>query len=209
MNQPAVLTKKRSPWPLVAMIGVFAAPILAAWFFYLNPQYLPGARSNKGELLQPMLALNVESGLLTANGADFDLDALAGKWTLVSLQRAPCADECRRRLVDLRQIRLALGESRYSVERLLILTDPTDTARLMEDFDGLQIATLSGAGKAWLVEKLGEGDAALNRLYILDPLGNLMMRYPSEAPAKDPLKDMERLLKASKNWIKGANYGHR
>jgi hypothetical protein len=79
----------------------------------------------------------------------------------------------------------------------------------MEDFDGLQIATLSGAGKAWLVEKLGEGDAALNRLYILDPLGNLMMRYPSEAPAKDPLKDMERLLKASKNWIKGANYGHR
>ncbi len=56
---------------------------------------------------------------------------------------------------------------------------------------------------------LGEGSDSLDRTYILDPMGNLMMRYAADAPAKDTLKDMERLLKASKNWIKGASYGHR
>ena len=44
---------------------------------------------------------------------------------------------------------------------------------------------------------------------LLDPMGNVMMRYAPNAPAKDTLKDMGRLIKASKNWIKGAGYGHK
>jgi len=65
------------------------------------------------------------------------------------------------------------------------------------------------AGAVWLIGALGQGPEALGRVYILDPMGNLMMRYASDAPAKDVLKDMGRLIKASKNWIKGAGYGHK
>jgi hypothetical protein len=115
------------------------------------------------------------------------------------------------RLVDLRQIRLALGEGQIGVDRLWILANPPgpDLAPDMGvRLDGMQVAVADAAAADRLLDSLGEGTAALGRVYILDPMGNLMMRYAQDAPAKDTLKDMERLLKASKNWIKGAEYGH-
>ena len=194
----------RNRLTLLAMVVVFAAPALAAWFYFLNPQYLPDNRSNRGELIQPMVALNGSSGLTGPDGSAFDPDSLAGRWTLVSLEGAVCGEACRQRLIGLRQIRLALGESRMSVERLLLLTGP-DSAGVASEFPGIRLAFADEA----LLSRLGEGEAALGRIYILDPMGNLMMRYPADAPANDTLKDMERLIKASKNWIKGAGYGHR
>ena len=209
MSQTTAATPPRSPWPLLVLVAVFAAPILVAWFLYFNPEYLPTTRSNRGELITPMVKLDSDSGLANPDGSPFDLSPLSGKWTLVSLNRAPCSDACRRRLTDLRQIRLALGEPRFSVERLQILTGADDTAALTGEFEGTHIALAQGPAGDKLLGALGEGSASLDRTYILDPMGNLMMRYAADAPAKDTLKDMERLLKASKNWIKGASYGHR
>jgi hypothetical protein len=81
-------------------------------------------------------------------------------------------------------------------------------AALATEFEGMQVALSDAAGDVRLLDLLGTRAAGLDRLYILDPMGNLMMRYAPDAPAKDTLKDMERLLKASKNWIKGAQYDH-
>ncbi len=200
--------KPRSLAPLWAMVAVFAAPVIAAWFFYLNPEYLPAGRTNKGELIDPVVALPADLALSTPDGANFPRTALAGKWTLVYLAGSECEDACRNRLIAMRQIRLALGESQRSVERLLVVTDSAagGLARdLGAEFEGMRV-TLGGAR---LPELLGEGTAALDRIYILDPMGNLMMRYTVDAPVRDTLEDMERLLKASKNWIKGAQYGHK
>ena len=80
---------------------------------------------------------------------------------------------------------------------------------LGREYDGMRAALTDSADGARLLNLLGEGARALDRVYILDPMGNLMMRYAHDAPAKDTLEDMERLLKASKNWIKGAQYGHK
>jgi len=200
--------KPRSLAPLWAMVAVFAAPVIAAWFFYLNPEYLPAGRTNKGELINPVVALPSDLALSSQDGMDFSRDLLAGKWTLVYLAGGACDDACRNRLIAMRQIRLALGESQRSVERLLVLTDATATDLVQElgtEFVGMRVAL--GGGR--LPELLGEGTAALGRIYILDPMGNLMMRYAVDAPAQDTLEDMEHLLKASKNWIKGAQYGHK
>jgi len=200
--------KPRSLMPLWVMVAVFAAPVIAAWFFYLNPEYLPSGRTNKGDLIDPVVALPADLALSTRDGTDFSRDLLAGKWTLVYLAGGTCGDACRNQLIAMRQIRLALGESQRSVERLLMLTDATatDLAReLGAAFAGMRVAL--GGGR--LPELLGEGTAALDRIYILDPMGNLMMRYAADAPARDTLEDLEHLLKASKNWIKGAQYGHK
>lgn len=200
--------KPRSLAPLWIMVAVFAAPVIAAWFFYLNPEYLPAGRTNKGELIDPVVALPADLALSTWDGADFPRSTLAGKWTLVYLAGGECDEACRNRLIAMRQIRLALGESQRSVERLLVVTDATatDLAReLGAEFDGMRVA-LDGAR---LPELLGEGAVALNRIYILDPMGSLMMRYAADAPARDTLEDMEHLFKASKNWVKGAQYGHK
>jgi cytochrome oxidase Cu insertion factor (SCO1/SenC/PrrC family) len=192
------------------MVAIFAAPVIAAWFFYLNPEYLPSGRTNKGELISPVVPLPAELGLITPEGGELDRDTLEGKWTLVYLAGGECQDECLDRLIAIRQIRLALGESQISVERLLIVTDPAAVglaSDLRAKFDGMRVALTDAAGEVRMLDLLGA--AALDRIYILDPMGNLMMRYAQDAPAKDTLEDMERLLKASKNWIKGAQYGHK
>ncbi len=196
--------------PLWVMVGVFAAPVLAAWFFYLNPGYLPSGRANLGELIVPVVALPSAPDVVGADGAPFDQEPLAGKWTLVFLAGTDCEDSCRNRLHDLRQIRLALGEASLNTERLLILTgqDALPLAgELALDYRGMRVAVTDHAGGQQLLDQLG-GDDALGRIYILDPMGNLMMRYALTAPSKDILKDIGRLIKASKNWIKGAGYGH-
>lgn len=203
---------RRGHRSLLIMVGVFAAPVLAAWFFYFNPQYLPSGRGNLGSLISPVVAVPADLRLTTPGGAALDRSQLEGKWTLVYLGGGDCPDACRERLHDLRQIRLALGDGSLSVERLLILTDPGAAATgavLAEEFDGMRVAVTDEAGVAWLIGALGQGPEALGRVYILDPMGNLMMRYASDAPAKEVLKDMGRLIKASKNWIKGAGYGHK
>ena len=206
------VSARRGVRPLLIMVGIFAAPVLAAWFFYFNPQYLPSARGNVGELISPVVAVPADLRLTTPAGVALDRTRLEGKWTLVYLAGGGCPDACRLRLHDLRQIRLALGDGSLSVERLLILTDPgaaATGAALAKEFDGMGVAVTDEAGAVWLIGALGQGPEALGRVYILDPMGNLMMRYASDAPAKDVLKDMGRLIKASKNWIKGAGYGHK
>lgn len=189
------------------MLAVFALPVVSAWFLYLNPEYLPNTRSNRGDLIEAIVTLPTGEDLLSAERAPFDSDKLSGRWTLVVLGRAPCAEACRDKLREIRQIRLALGESRLSVERLLL---SSDSGVVVEpELAGTQVATLTPAGARHLLDQLGEDQSAFDRIYILDPMGRLMMRYRADAPPKDVLKDMERLLKASKNWIKGAQYGHR
>ena len=194
------------------MVGIFAAPVLAAWFLYFNPQFLPSGRSNLGELVTPVVPLPADLALTTPEGRALDRDALAGRWTLVYLAGADCDDACRARLRDLRQIRLALGEASLSVERLLIITDvqgQASGADLAREFEGMRVGITDTADGHRLLDLLGQGEAALGRVYILDPMGNIMMRYAAEAPAKHTLQDMGRLIKASKNWIKGAGYGHK
>ena len=203
--------KKRSTAPLWIMVAIFAAPFLAALFFFYNPQYLPVGKTNKGEIIEPAVPLPPELGLYTPEGQELDRKPLEQKWTLVYVAGGDCGEHCLDRLIEIRQIRLALGEGQLSVERLLIMTDPAAkelAAELGKRFEGMQVALTDTADGAELLDLLGEGTAALDRIYILDPMGNLAMRYASNAPADDTLKDMELLLKATKDWIKGGQFRH-
>jgi cytochrome oxidase Cu insertion factor (SCO1/SenC/PrrC family) len=196
---------------LWVMVAIFAAPVVAAWFFYLNPQYLPSGRTNLGELIEPVAPVPREMALTTPAGRPFQRSVLEGRWTLTYLVGSDCDSNCMKRLVDMRQIRLALGESSLSIERLALVMEPAavETAKHIEEtLEGMHVALANAAGGPRLLEVLGEGADGIGRLYILDPMGNLMMRYARDAPAKDTLTDMGRLLKGSKNWIKGAQYGH-
>jgi cytochrome oxidase Cu insertion factor (SCO1/SenC/PrrC family) len=193
------------------MVAVFAAPVLATWFYFFFPQYLPGTRSNRGELLSPPVALPAGLALTGPSGAPFDPARLEGAWTLVYLANGGCGPACIQRLTEIRQIRLALGEGQRLVERLLLVgapQGPLDQALMNGAFDGMHLAQTDGDGLSALLGAMGSGPEGQDRLYLLDPRGNLMMRYAADAPPKDTLKDLERLIKASKSWIKGASYGH-
>jgi cytochrome oxidase Cu insertion factor (SCO1/SenC/PrrC family) len=203
--------RRRAPWPLILMILVFAAPVVATWFYLFFPQYLPDSRSNRGELLSPPVPLPGTMALVDREGTPLDPGSLEGDWTLVYISDGACGEACIERLTHLRQIRLALGEGRGLVGRLLLVADadlPGDPAVMDGAFAGMKAAGTDRGGRAALLAALGADEIALGGVYILDPRGALMMRYAVDAAPEDILKDMERLLKGSKNWIKGANYGH-
>lgn len=191
------------------MVAVFALPVVAGWFLYLNPDLLPTTRVNRGELIDPVRPWPEDLELARPDGAAFAREGLAGKWTLLLAARAPCDPACTARLTDFRQIRLAAGEGGLAVERLLVLAGKAQAGVPAETLAGAGIARVAAAGEQRLAAWLGPDGDIWNRVYIVDPLGNLMMRYAADAPAKDVLKDTERLLKASRNWIKGTGYGHR
>lgn len=197
-------------WPLWSMIIVFAAPVVATWWFYFNPGSLPETRSNAGEILNPPLALPANMALMDDAARPFDRGSIDGRWVLVYLS-GDCQMTCREKLIELRQIRLALGQSQLYVERLLLLADPpsvTTSEDLGPAFKDTLIAVTDAQGRRTLVQELNDSEGALERIYIIDPLGNLMMRYAPNQLAEDILHDMERLTKASSNWIKGASYDH-
>lgn len=184
----------------------FGAPFAAGWFLFLNPNLLPGGGggASHGELIQPPRPTG-GIRLEDRQGRQLPLADLQGKWVLL-LSSEHCNGECPEMLWKLRQVRLALGAGRDRVERILLLHAPAAAgfARLLaEQYPQMPVARPvrdTAARGADIRSLLGEpGEEAL---FIIDPMGNLMMRYPSGVRAEDILEDMERLLKVSEHWGK-------
>ncbi len=212
MNQTTQApARRRSMLSLWILVVMFALPIAASWFFYLNPELLPEGRTNRGQLIEPPRPVtDLELG--TPDGDLLRLSSLQPKWALLTLAQPPCDDRCRETLVNFRQIRKALGENAQRLERLLILLPPGPAALpgpREAEYAGTRVAVASAPFLAALSESSGTTEKPVNEVFIIDPRGSLMMRYGADAPPKDILTDLERLMKASKSWVKGAQYGHR
>lgn len=169
---------KRGRARLAALGLFFAAPFALAWLAY-GLGWAPGARSNYGELVTPPLPL-----------AGTPLEPLRGKWVLVTLDAGACDAYCERKLYFMRQLRRAQGKDRDRVERLWLLTDARrPRAALGAAIEGTHIAP-AGA----LAARFPAAGAVSDHIYVVDPLGNLMMRYPREPDPSRMLKDLQRLL---------------
>ena len=196
-------------WILVA---VFALPLIAGWLLHFNPQWLPQGRSNHGVLVEP--PLNMQPFILqTAANQEFDWSSLEGQWTLTVLAEGVCDEQCMEQLVKVRQIRRALAAERQRVERLLIMLP--DAAGKLElpslgGLEGTRLAIATASDKPALQDAfVAEQRQIKNSLFIIDPSLDLMMaHYLSLITEKQILQDLERLLKASKSWVKGGRYGH-
>lgn len=182
-------------WKLLAILAVCAAPLVASYLSYyvIKPQ----GRTNYGTLLDPrnypMPALQASA----LDGAPAGLDAYRGKWIMLQVDSAQCAQECREKLFEMRQLRLTQGRDRDRVERVWLVTDqePVETL-LLREYDGTHLLRVKPeALKNWLPTEAGTSVA--DHLYMIDPLGNLMMRFPKNADPNRIKKDLTRLLKAS------------
>ncbi len=182
---------------LLWLVLLFSAPFVAGWMLILKPELLPERRANHGELLEPVRSVS-EIAFPLPGAEPLSLSSLSGRWVLVSVV-SRCEEACRRRLWILQQIRLALGEDRGRVERILLWHEVPETAatELRSDFPGIHITP--GDGRA--LDALTGGTLPPdNTLYVIDPMGNLMMRFGPEQSADDILDDMQRLMKVSKHW---------
>lgn len=174
---------------MLLVVAIFALPIAAsfiAWRFVR-----PAPTANHGELLLPPATITPHP-LLRAAGEAFRFEALRGQWVLVISDSGACPEACLRKVTALRQVRLALGRDAARVARVFVVDDVQPPAAALASFDGMEVV-LTPRGLA-----LPPG-AANDRahVYLVDPHGNVMMRWVGGAGDKLMLQDLKRLLKAS------------
>jgi len=174
---------------LVLLVLVFFGPFAGAYVAYRF--FPPDTAGNYGELLLPPAQVPMQP--LASPGGPFRFADLQGKWVLVASDSGACTEPCEKKLTLMRQVWLALGKNRDRVERVFVVDDIArlDPARI-EPFPGLRAVAIPDGMP--MPPGLANDRA---HFYLVDPLGNVMMRFPADAEGKRMLKDLERLLKAS------------
>ncbi|HEY0802079.1 MAG TPA: hypothetical protein VGD54_14665, partial [Steroidobacteraceae bacterium] len=179
---------------LIGVALMFFAPLGLSFYLYYGKNWHPGGRVNAGELIQPARPLP-ELALPLAPSGETNPQFLKGKWTFLYMQHGRCDDECRRHLYDTRQVRLALDREMNRVQRVFIGdSDCCDLKELQAAHPDLTEVRASPADETLLaLLPIVAGAANSHRVYLIDPLGNLMMFYAPEAKSKGMLEDMKRL----------------
>jgi cytochrome oxidase Cu insertion factor (SCO1/SenC/PrrC family) len=177
---------------MLAIAALCLAPFIAAViaYFYWQPQ----GGMNYGDLI-PVRAL-IDPPLRHLDQRAFRLSELRGKWVLLQLDDADCGAACRAKLYNMRQVRLALGREMERVERVWLILDeaPLET-QLIREYDGTRMLRASGSP---MVAEFAPARGARDHIYLIDPHGNLMLRFPKDADPRKMHKDLARLLRASR-----------
>jgi len=178
------------------VIAICAAPVIASYYAYYFVR--PDARSNYGALIdpqRPMPALHLK----TLDGRAFDNAQLRGRWVMLMVAGGDCAAACTDRLYHLRQVRLTTGKDRDRVLRVWLIPDaaPLPTT-VIREYDGTEMLRADPAEIAsWLIVN-GTTDGYADHIYMVDPLGNLMMQFPRDADPNKTKRDVAKLLRASR-----------
>jgi hypothetical protein len=180
---------------LALILGLFALPFLTA--FGLNAlHWRPATVAMHGTLVEPGPTLPLDA-LRGADGQALGGAALRGRWLMVLALPSRCDAACLARLDEMRRIRVALYRDMNRVARL-VLADPGDPALQAAARAEPDLLVARGAG-AWLELSAADGADAAPRLYLVDPLGQLVMRYPARPEPAGVKADLARLLKFSWN----------
>jgi len=174
------------------ILAFCAAPTVAAWLAYFV--WPPHSRTNYGKLVEPRALSDPE--LRRPDGTSFHLSQLRGKWVLLQVDSAACGDGCRKKLAYMRQARLALGKDADRVERVwLVDDDAAPDPAVLREHDGL---TVVRAPRTTLLVDLQAPENPEAYIFLVDPRGNLMLRFPGDPDGRRMLRDLSRLLRASR-----------
>ena len=189
--------RRRSRWQLLLLFVLFFGPLAMAWvLYYGSGDWRPEGRSNHGVLIEPPTPLP-ETALALIDGRSTEPDVLRHVWTLLYIDGGVCAEACREALYRSRQVRIALGKEIDRVQRLYLYSgDKTDLAGEHPD---LIVADAESSGGLELVAAFPANEPPDGEnIDLVDPLGNLMMRFPLDDDARDIFLDLKKLLKLSR-----------
>ena len=185
---------------MLLVMLVCAAPVIASYltFYVIRPQ----SSRNFGELIQPVKALPAIP-VTTLDGKTVDMQSLKGQWLLVSVSSGACATDCQKTLLFQRQIRASLGREKDRTDWVWLITDdePVDAALKSGMMDAVILRIPQAQLASWLSP--APGHALNEHLYLVDPRGDWMMRFPAGLTMDQAAmlkKDWERLLRASVSW---------
>ncbi|MCW8963595.1 MAG: SCO family protein [Gammaproteobacteria bacterium] len=191
---------------MILVIAVFVVSPIGAWLFHsgvLEFEHTPGQGKNYGDLVHPARPLDGFK-LFDEQGNPVDREIFLGQWTMLEIANRQCVEDCKKNIYKMRQIRLALGKDAYRVQRMVLTEDMGAVKGILSDNPGTLLFRIAESAMPMLKSfpDFVEGDipSVAGRIYIVDPLGNLMMKYPENADPSNVLKDLRQLLKAT--WIR-------
>ncbi len=202
MNPSSPDAVRRGRRQLLALAALFFVPLAVAFWMYYGPTgWRPAGDASKGDLIDPARPLP-EIALATMDGGTTAPAFLRGKWTMLYVGDGLCDERCRKALYLTRQSRIALNKDMDRVQRVFLVTDRCcDRAFLAAEHPDLVVARVEDAASAALLGPFpvygGVPLAAAGRIYLVDPLGNLLMSYSATAPDKALLTDLKKLLRLS------------
>src|SRR5688572_16814208 len=168
-------SRRRGRRILLVLAAMFLLPVAIAFALYYGNIWRPAGSASKGELITPARPLNV-AGLRMVDGTTAGDDVLQGKWTLIYIGDGACDAACRQALVFGRQSRLALNNEMKRVQRVFLATGNCCASDYLAAEQPGLIALDASAPEAQALLEQFPADRS-NSLYIVDPLGNLMMRH--------------------------------
>jgi cytochrome oxidase Cu insertion factor (SCO1/SenC/PrrC family) len=178
----------RSKMLLIAALCI--APVIASYLAYYVWQ--PHRQMNYGDLL-PVQQLP-DTPLALLDGKPFRLADLRGKWVMLSIDSGECAPLCETKLFTMRQLRLMQGADMDRIARVFLITDDLPlTTLLLREYDGTRMIR---ARDSRLLAAFPAADSPRAHIYLIDPYGNLMLRFPSNPDPARMKQDIQRLLKA-------------
>ncbi len=185
---------------MFAVLLICAAPIVASYFMYYVVR--PEGRRNYGDLIEPQRALP-DAPAWGLDGGVRKFADLKGQWLLLSVAGAACDEACKNHLYMQRQLRESMGKEKDRMDWVWLISDQAAVPDwLLPALKGATVLRASPeALAAWLAP--APGHPLSDHLYLVDPLGNLMMRFPAALDASQVAgarRDLERLLRASASW---------
>lgn len=189
-------------WKMILVLLVCASPVVASYFAYYVIK--PEGRRNFGELIDPQRPLP-NMATQTIDGKAGQLKALKGQWLLLSVAGGACEVRCEQNLYFQRQLRESLGREKERLDRVWLINDQVPVHEVL--LPALSSATMLRVSPVDVAQWLepAAGKRLQDHLYLVDPLGNLMMRFPADmdaAAAAKAKRDLDRLLRASAGWDK-------
>jgi cytochrome oxidase Cu insertion factor (SCO1/SenC/PrrC family) len=197
-----VVSKTRSKTPMVLIFLLSLAPVLAAVIVYFNPQWRPEGSVNYGQLVEPQRPMPVAADLqlTTLDGKPFDLNSLKGKWLLVAADGAACPDSCARKLFILRNSHASQGKNVERLARVWFITDDAPVPeKVLEAYKGTTMVRVKPEQLQKFLTTMGvkastASEALAEPMWIIDPNGNLILQYPTDAEPEKVRKDISKLV---------------
>lgn len=190
-NESAPKAARTNRRTLILLLVVMCAPFIASYLLYFW-EVRPGS-INYGELLEVKPVSG--TGLNQLDNTIFRMRQLRGKWALLTVDSGSCDEQCRKKLYYMRQVRLVQNKEMNRIERVWLIDDnETPDPKILDDFkDSWYISAKDSEILASIPTKESQRD----HIYLIDPMGNLMMRFPKDPDPTKMAKDVKRLLQVS------------
>lgn len=206
-NEVTAISKKteRSIKPLILVLLVSLAPVIAAFLVYYNPQWRPDGNVNYGTLVEPQRPMPSaeQLPLTTLDGEPYDFNDLRGQWLLIAADGAACPEECAKKLYILRNTHAMTGKNVERLNRVWFITDDAEVPqKVLDAYIGTVMLRVNPDDLAKFLtvpaDSVNAQEALAQPLWIMDPLGNLILEYPKDPEPLKVRKDIGKLLHTSR-----------